>query len=225
MLQKGNRNMSNKTRKHENVVQFPNLPGDTILSRFQALAKATPADKRPEMFTHFLALENARMIGIIGMDKAEMVEAAKKEAYDFAVCFVHDYMDEDVMHAFDENWLDCLPRVFTSALEYANEHDLNGVDALYNYYFGEETSVYGMDVELIQAFIKLGHITYEAPSRFGGIVDVYAKSNLFVEPEFAMSVDENMWDDGPNQAVAFVIADAMKNGLLTLKPELLKEEY
>lgn len=80
-------------------------------------------------------------------------------------------------------------------------------------------------IDLIQILIKTGHIQFKGPSQFGGIVDVFVKTDIFTDAEFSLSIDEDTWSGGPIRAVASSIVDALENGSLNLLPELLDEEH
>lgn len=80
-------------------------------------------------------------------------------------------------------------------------------------------------VDLIQALIEMGHITFWSHSRFGGIVMANVTSDIFTDSAFGLDIDEDLWNDGPSRAVACVIVDALDNDKLHVRPELLVEKH
>ena len=92
--------MGKKTKS--NVVQFTTTPGKTVLERFKNFVKRNDS---PNGLLDILSVENARAIGLNGVEGNSVFENAEEYA-EFFDYFGNHYLNEEMEDRFMENWGD-----------------------------------------------------------------------------------------------------------------------
>lgn len=87
--------------KKTNIVQFTTTPGKTVLERFKNYIKRNDTS---EGMLEILSIENARAIGLNGVEGDSVFEKYAEEYAEFFDYFTSHHMNEEMEDRFMENW-------------------------------------------------------------------------------------------------------------------------
>lgn len=87
--------------KKTNIVQFTTTPGKTVLERFKNYIKRNDTS---EGMLEILNIENARAIGLNGVEGDSVFEKYAEEYAEFFDYFTSHHMNEEMEDRFMENW-------------------------------------------------------------------------------------------------------------------------
>lgn len=87
--------------KKTNIVQFTTTPGKTVLERFKNYIKRNDTS---EGMLEILSIENARAIGLNGVEGDSVFEKYAEEYAEFFDYFTSHHMNEEMEDRFTENW-------------------------------------------------------------------------------------------------------------------------